>query len=356
MVIYQVAYIISNGDAVSNHLLNIDNLLKEQGFTTKILTVLSDSLLQSRREDLYKAKINRDDVVLFHFASGTKVVDWFLDLPCKKGFIYHNITPPHFLRGYSFINYRRTLVGLNQLKMLCQKSDFSIGVSQFNCDELIAQGVKSQNVFLCPIIINYAEYMLEPAKNILAQFENSTGANILFTGRISPNKKIEDCIKTFYYYKNFVDKNARLFLVGSNRLTKYYAQLQGLVSYLKLSDVIFTGHIPFDEIIAYYKLADVFLCMSEHEGFCVPLMEAMYFKVPVIAYKSCAVPETLAESGVLLETKDFTAASDAIKKIVYDKNYTRQILDNQQKRLEYFSFDNTRRIFLDHLKVILEQS
>ena len=121
--------------------------------------------------------------------------------------------------------------------------------------------------------------------------------NILFTGRVVPNKKQEDVIEAFYYYKRFIQPKSRLILVGSFAgIDKYHDQLEAYVNKLGLEDVIFTGQIKFDEILAYYQLADLFLCMSEHEGFCVPIVEAMYFNVPVIARDTSAIAWTLAGS------------------------------------------------------------
>ena len=156
---------------------------------------------------------------------------------------------------------------------------------------------------------------------------------------MAPNKKVEDVISAFDYYKTHFDPTARLFLVGSfNEEDKYYQMLVKHIAKLGVKDVIFPGHIPFDEILGYYSVADVFLCMSEHEGFCVPLVEAMYFKVPIVAYSSSAIPDTLGGSGVLVEEKDYEEVSKRMERVVQDKSISKKIINEQTIRLE--SFDN----------------
>ena len=133
-------------------------------------------------------------------------------------------------------------------------------------------------------------------------------------------------------------------------MEKYYNRLLDYVKALELDDVIFTGHIKFPEILAYYKVADVFLCMSEHEGFCVPLVEAMFFDVPVIAYKSCAVPYTMGGSGILTDTKNPVEIAMLIDRIVNDSSLREFIISGQRKRLEDFSYDKIKDIFEKQLK------
>ena len=117
-----------------------------------------------------------------------------------------------------------------------------------------------------------------------------------------------------------VYKRQRLFFVGKYAgMEAYYEQLKRYVEALDLKDVYFTGHIKFDEILAYYRTADVFVCMSEHEGFCVPLVEAMYFGVPIVAYDSSAIADTLGNGGILTEDKDPKLVAEIINRLVQDE-------------------------------------
>lgn len=346
MKIYQVAFSISPGDGISNCIRAIDRFLKEGGYETQILTSFFDPRVENLREDYSLSVIKEDDVVLYHMASYSKIADDFAKMKCKRAVMYHNITPPHFLKGYSTLDVLRTSRGLKQLRSLAKNCDLAIGVSEFNRQDLLAQGFSPDTTFTCPNITDLASHDLPPDENILNQYKGRKGANIMFAGRVVPHKRFENVIKTFYYYKNFVDKDARLFLCGGLSSPKYYAQLAGLIHELQLQDVIFTDHIKFQELLAYYRLADVFVCMSEHEGFCVPLLEAMYFDVPVVAYAAAAVPETLGGTGILLQEKDFIAASEAIRKLQEDNDFREKIITHQRKRLDELSMDNTIDAFL----------
>ncbi|MDE6102076.1 MAG: glycosyltransferase, partial [Ruminococcus sp.] len=167
---------------------------------------------------------------------------------------------------------------------------------------------------------------------------------------IAPNKKQENIIKTFYFYKK-TNPDSRLILVGSYAgMENYYERLETYVKALGLSDVIFTGHVKFSEILAYYRIADVFLCMSEHEGFCVPLTEAMFFNVPVIALNAGAVSGTLGGSGILLPDNDPVFASEMIEYTLNNSDFRRHITDGQKKRLADFSYKKTSRLFRTQLK------
>jgi glycosyltransferase involved in cell wall biosynthesis len=176
----------------------------------------------------------------------------------------------------------------------------------------------------------------------------------MFLGRIAPNKKQEDVIKTFYYYKKYMDPKARLFLVGSYEgMEIYYNALKLLVEQLDLEDVYFTGKVPFDQILAYYRVSDAFLCMSEHEGFCVPLIESMVFKVPIIAYNSSAIPYTLGDAGILINQKDYIAAAELLNKVIYDEQLRNRLIENGSRRLEHFSYERTAEEFRSYMKEIL---
>ena len=139
-------------------------------------------------------------------------------------------------------------------------------------------------------------------------------------------------------------------MVGSYGGTeKYYAKLRGFVADLKLKDVYFTGHIPFQDILAYYKIADVFLCMSEHEGFCVPLVESMYFNVPVIAYDAAAISGTLNGSGILIKEKDYAQIAKNIHDLVKDNRLRQEVIIKQKQVLEEYSEKRTKELFKEYI-------
>lgn len=203
-----------------------------------------------------------------------------------------------------------------------------------------------QKIDILPILIPFDDYKKQPNREIIRKYGEDGVVNLLFTGRVAPNKKHEDIIRAFYYYKKYKNPKSRLFLIGGfDKKDRYFQKLQQYIEKLGLGaeDVIFPGHIKFDEILAYYHIADVFLCMSEHEGFCVPLVEAMYFGIPILAYASTAIPDTLGKGGLLLDKKDPIYAAEIIHRLVIDKELVFYLREEQKKRLEDFSY---KRIYL----------
>lgn len=354
MRIIQLLTTLSFGDAVSNDTIALKDAIVRMGYETAIYAEnidkrLPDGLVMPFAQ---MPELQKDDVLIYHLSTGTKL-NYIVDkYPCRKMMIYHNVTPPDYFRGYSPVSYDLCREGLNGARYLAHKMDYCLADSAFNKADLEQMGYGCP-IDVLPILIAFDDYKKEPNKKVLRRFDDDY-TNILFTGRIAPNKKHEDIIAAFYYYKKYINKKSRLFLVGSYAGTeKYYAQLKEYVRQLDLRDVFFTGHIRFDEILAYYKAADIFLCMSEHEGFCVPLVEAMYFNIPIIAYDCTAIGGTLGGSGILLKDKNPQLAAEWINQLVCDADLKNKVLLNQNIRLKDFSHDRINRLFEKYLKGFL---
>ncbi|MEK4981416.1 glycosyltransferase family 4 protein [Bacillus sp. FSL K6-6540] len=348
MNVNQLLPTMSYGDAVSNSALTMQKCLQDMGCNSKIYAEhihpkLSHIVLPA-------SKIPKDEAVIYHMAIGCDLAYIVPEFTDRRMLLYHNITPPHFFRGYDEQSAELCVRGREELEFLKDYIDIAYADSDYNRSELIDIGYKCTAV--TPIMIDFEEYDVPCNYDLLSSLKkNKKGTDILFVGRIAPNKKQEDIIKTFYYYKKYFDQEARLFLVGSYvRMERYYSQLQDLIKQLELSDVYITGHVPFADILTYYKNADIFLSMSEHEGFCVPLLEAMKFKLPIISYKECAVPETLGNGGILVLEKDFRSVASLLKVVIDDEVLQAKILRNQQQRLEFYSKQNTTRIFKEKIK------
>ena len=233
-----------------------------------------------------------------------------------KIFAYHNITPPEYFKDTMTISGCICKRGRDELKNLT-KCNLSIGVSEYNRRELVEHGFDERNSDVLPIFLHYNDYeSVDLNDNLYNKFDDDF-VNILFVGRIAPNKKIEDLIKTFYFYKK-INPKSRLFIIGAKFLNDYNRELTDFVGALKLRDVYFTDKVPLSDLKTYYELADIFLCMSEHEGFCVPLIESMYFGIPIIAYNSTAIPYTLEKSGILINKKDYPEIAELINLLVED--------------------------------------
>lgn len=337
MRIVQIVPTLAYGDAIGNEVFAFKNLIKSLGYKTEIYTDSIVPPLNKKCAQLIDNKTNfsESDIIMYHLSTGSKLNYKFAEFKGRKIVIYHNVTPPEFFELYNRFFYDLNTEALKEVKFLADKVDYCLADSEYNKKDLIDLGYKCK-IDVLEILLAFDEYKKKPNLQTLSLYADSR-VNLLFTGRIAPNKKIENIISTFYQYKKNYNPLARLFLVGSYKEDDlYYQKLIRYINELKLSDVIFTGHIPFDQILSYYKLADVFLCMSEHEGFCVPLIEAMLFDVPILAYDKCAIKGTLSGAGILFENNDPLYTAALVDRIIRDEALRKKVVNNQQKRLQDF--------------------
>ncbi len=334
MQVHQILPVLDYGDAVSNDAIEIRHALRRMGYSSDIFAKYIHPKVSKFAKPLNQYKKNASNIVIYHFSvAGSDVTEFVKTLPDVKILKYHNITPHQYFNTINDELYDLCINGREELKTLSTTVKLSLGDSEYNKNELVLYGFN--NTGILPILIDFSKYNMTPNAKVLKKYDDNC-VNLLFIGRISPNKMHEDLIKVFYYYKKIIPKS-RLYLVGSyNGMEKYLAQLKELVSRLNLTDVVFTGHTSFDEMIAYYRLADVFLCMSEHEGFCVPLAESMYFNIPIIAYNSTAIPYTLAGCGILVNEKRYDEIAEMINLLVTDDKLRIKIVERQNERLKDF--------------------
>ncbi len=357
MRIIQVIPTVSFGDAVSNDARAICKVIAEMGYKTGIYAENIDYKINDPHvHRLSKLpRLTNEDIVIFNHSTGTELCKQLPTLPGRKMMIYHNITPPHFFEPYNTVAARVTRKGYSGTRFLSDKIDYVMAVSEYNAQDLRKMGYKCP-MFIRPILIPFDDYKKEPDRGVIEKYSDGY-TNIVFVGRVAPNKKQEDLIKTFAYYKKNVEPKSRLIIVGNDSgMEKYSSCLKNYVEALGVDDVVFTGQISFKAILAFYKVADVFLCMSEHEGFCVPITEAMFFDVPIIAYNSSAVPDTLGGSGILVDDKDPIFLSLLIDRVVKDKELREQIIQNQKARLADFSYENMRARLIEGLNSFINKT
>jgi len=335
--IYQILPNMAYGDAITNHVIVIKDILKELGFTTGVFSMNKDPRLSNLADTLqdYKSVSSEDNLLIYHFSIGSKITEFFRTLPDKKMLIYHNITPYHFFLGVNRRVEEDCRRGREELKGLRDVVELALGVSEYNRRELEEMGFKETGVL--PIILDEAIYSRRPDRRYLRAFGDRK-VNILHVGRIAPNKRIEDVIKVFYFYHHKINPSSRLLLVGTDTdMENYSFALKDFARDLGLEEVYFLGLASHEELNACYRVARVYICMSEHEGFCVPLLEAMYFGVPIIAYNSSGIPYTLGDSGILINKKRFEEIAEMVDILVSDKGVRDKVIDGQRKRLGDFS-------------------
>ena len=336
--IHQFVAGFSNGDAISNEARVLRDLFRSWGHESEIYCEAKRILpeLRSSTRDLATAPatIRPDDVVVHHLSIGSPANTVFAQLACRKAIIYHNITPPEFFRGLQEEIAHSLRTGREQARMLAGKAEVVLADSTFNAEELVAMGYTGVRVQ--PLFLNRKGWDAPPNKRTVS-LHNDGKLNVLFVGRCAPNKRIEDLLATFYYLRKYINPDARFIHVGSPAgLERYQALLRAKVAEWRLDDVVFAGSVRQEDLNAYYACADVFLCLSDHEGFCIPLLEAMAHKVPVIAYAAGAVEETMDGAGVLLRQKDFALTAETVGRVAKDRPLRDAIVAGQNARLDRY--------------------
>lgn len=355
MEIHQFATSLSYGDAISDEMLEIQKVLKEEGIRSEIFVRFYDPRMAGYRKDYreYGRYSSPQNVVIFHFSIGSPVSKMFFRIPDKKIMIYHNITPHHFFVDYHRILSRECYKGRLEIKLLVDKVDLALGDSAFNRGELEALGYPRTGVL--PLLLDFSKFDGEGDPVTRDIFSNGK-TTLLYVGRLIPNKKFEDVIKTFYFYKKVFNPDSQLILVGDYRgLERYYAALQDLIVSLQLKDVSFTGHVEFSELLSFYRLAHAYLSFSEHEGFGVPLVEAFYMRIPVLAYTAGAVEETMNNGGVLLFEKNFFKTASLLDRIMREGDLRERLIDSQLRALEKYRRKNIREILLQHVESVSQK-
>ena len=353
MRIHQVLATLGYGDAIGHEVLGIQRVLRAAGYESEIIVETADRRLEDLTVDYRDAVgyVKEEDVLIHHFSLGSRASRTAFALPARMALIYHNITPPEFYVGIHPQLMLQCYRGLRELKAYVPRVDLALGDSEFNRKDLESYGFEPTAVL--PVVPDFSHLDLEPDTALAGQFDDEW-VNILFVGRFVPNKKPEDLVRFFHAYKRVFNPRARLILAGSYAgFDGYLSQVQSLIARLGATDVHILGQVSDAELTALYDIADVFLCASEHEGFCVPLLEAFHKEVPVIAYAATAVPETMDGAGVLYDEKDPALVASLINAVVTDSNLRDAILDGQDASLSRHKTRDFDRILLGHLDRML---
>ncbi len=351
MRITQLLPSVHSGDAVGDSAFEIHHTLQAQGLDSTILGINIDADLTDQvvAFDRFADYDTPDTTHIYHFAVPSPITSRFQQARGRKVVIYHNITPPHFFESFSEELVTITATGRHEIQSLAEAADLGLADSEFNRLELERYGFRHTGVL--PIVLDFSKYTRPPDPVVLSRFDDEA-TNILFVGRVTPNKKQENVIKAFYVYKQFVNPRARLLLVGKYRDDEKYVQmLRDLIAELGVDDVHFAGHVTLRELIAYYTAADVLLSMSEHEGFFVPALESFYFRVPVIAYNCTAVPYTLGDAGVLVNARRYEEIAELIQMVVEDSLLRQALIRRQTARLQAFQKDAIMAALLAYLGI-----
>ena len=314
--IHQVLATLGYGDAIGHEALGIQRVLRAQGYESEIFVETADYRLEPQTRD-YRELVDfshPDNLVLHHFSLGSKASRTAFALPDRMALIYHNITPPEYFIGVHRTLARQCFRGRRELRAYAGRCDLALGDSEFNRQDLEDLGFPRTAVL--PVIPDFSNLDRRPNRMLAGQFDDDW-TNIVFVGRVIANKKIEDLVRFFHAYHTTYNQRSRLLVVGAySGYERYLASIHQLAATLGARHVHFLGHVSDEELVAYYDVADLFLCASEHEGFCVPIVEAFYKQVPVLAFAATAVPDTMDGAGILYDDKDPRSVASLIDAIV----------------------------------------
>jgi glycosyltransferase involved in cell wall biosynthesis len=337
--VFQISLGFREGDAISNQILFIKEVFEKEGIKS-FVRVLD---LDRKRKDINyfdKTEISKNDKLIYHYSMHSILTEFFDEFKGKKIVIYHNQTPAKFFKNYSISIYDSLKKTESELIKL-NSADLIYSDSLFNSKELLAQGIKNLEVLPLPYLYPISNQITNKKKQIL------------FVGRISPNKKIEDLLELMFYIHQ-LDTEIKLVIIGKNDFKKYSEFLSERLQKYKLENVIFLENIKQNELIQKYRESSLFVSMSEHEGFMLPLVEAMWNELPILAYSAGAVPETLGESGILFNKKDFLQLSILSKIMIEDSELRKKVLLSQEKRRIYFDKVNLESKYKEFCQKIVK--
>lgn len=332
--VHQIVAALSPGDAVCNEAQLFQRLLRARGYESEIYagSIAPEMTGLGRPASDYSKRGSPPGAAsIFHFAIGSPVVERVLAGTEPLIVRYHNVTPHQFFLGFSGHLVGLTYHGARDLSRFAPRASLGLAVSEFNRRDLEAASFKATDVL--PLAMNLEALDEPPDPVVMSQFQDGR-KNLIFVGRVAPNKKIEDLIRVFCAYQRYVEPESRLFIVGDGRGFEHYTRrLRELVSHLRIDEVVFAGAVTQSELNAYYRLADAFLGLSEHEGYGAPLIEAMRFDLPVVAFDAGAVRETLQGGGILLEEKNPEVVAELLGMVIRDEAFRGSVLETQAAAL-----------------------
>jgi len=343
VAIHQFHASLAWGDAIGNDLFALRRLFRKWGYRSEIFRIYAQEEVahDTHSVDEYPSYSSPRNLLLVHYSTGWESFPEFMHLHDTRILVYHNITPCEYFEGFSEQTASLCRKGRNDLPDLNKYFSAAIADSAFNGHELIEAGFR--NVVTIPPLIDFSQY--DNCTETGPRKPNTTEPTVdwLFVGRISPNKKQEDLLSAFAFYQKHIQPASRLSLVGSDHgMEEYGSYLQRLAGNLELNEVHFAGKVSFAELLNLYRSSTVFVSLSEHEGFCIPLLECMKFGLPIVAYANPAVEETLQGSGILLQEKSPEIVAEAVDLLVSDASLRDLVVQRQCSRLEDFSYHITQ--------------
>lgn len=348
---------ITTGDAVSNDVLGMFETLRELGHETRIYAegwTLTEPDIRSALK-IKNFLRDPDDLLIYHYSRGW---DFGLDLlravKYRTAIKYHNVTPPEFFEKFNQELVCMCLEGRKQLSAIARAGcDLYLSASAYNERELLHEGVAAAKSHVVPPFHHIDRLDAIAADERVRGAYDDGKVNILVVGRVAPNKNHAALIEAFAAYHRDYNRQSRLLIVGKEelRLQTYNRWLREIAVHLQVAEsVIFTGEVTDRMLKAYYEVAHLFLMTSEHEGFCVPLVEAMAMRVPIVAFGSSAIPDTVDGVGLVWSERNPYLLAESVNSIVSNESVAASLAELGWRRYEQnFTNAQVRKKFLHAL-------
>ncbi|MHB1986746.1 MAG: glycosyltransferase [Acidimicrobiales bacterium] len=355
----QVIPSIVERDAVSHHTLEAQRVLRSLGFVSEIYSVTMGPEMAGRVHPI--SELPRDgggrQWICYQGSIGSPAADVFAAHPARKLLDYHNITPAELVDKWMPSLGEEVRLGREQLAALAPDVELGIGDSAYNALELDHWGYRRTVVSMLMVDHSNFDAPADPRRrDELAAQRSRGGADWLFVGQMLPHKAHHDVVMAFAAYLRAYDPAARLHLVGRGSCPAYELGVRRLVEDLGLTrSVELAGSISAGELAALYQACDVYVCCSEHEGFCAPLLEAMHHELPIVAYAAGAVPETVGEAGIVLQAKEPAVVAAAVHAVVTDADLRTLFVDRGRDRAREFTPDRARRDFARAIEAAVDE-
>jgi glycosyltransferase involved in cell wall biosynthesis len=317
---------LTSGDAVSNDVVGMHDAFLRRGLEARMYAGGADFTEPEVHpvSDIRQFLTDPADILIYHYSIGWNPgIELLRELNCRTAIKYHNVTPPEFFVGVSPWHEEKCRAGREELADIARADcDIYLADSEYNREDLLIEGVAEERCFVVPPFHHIERLQaIEPDMEVLDEYRDGL-TNILMVGRVAPHKGHPMLIDAFAAYHHDYNPQSRLIIVGKEEeaFKIYSERVRGMSAYMLFEDaVVFTGGASDEELKAYYLLASVFAIASEHEGFCVPIIEAMSMKVPVVAYASSAIPATVGGAGLLIAERRPYLMAEAIDRLVRDE-------------------------------------
>ncbi len=350
----QVIPTLASRDAIGGHVMQLRDLLRSRGYASDVYygNASPDRLDEGIPITRIGERPSSGRVLLYQLSIGSGVADIFRDRPERKFVNYHNITPADLIEAWIPQVGEEVRWGRAQLRELAKVTEFAIADSVYNEMELRDAGYPSTTTV--PLLIDPEDFTGNPDPALSARLASRRaggGTDLLFVGKVSPHKGQHDLVKALAAYRRLYDPRARLHIVGGAISEEYQRAVERFADELDLADAVeWAGSVTHEELIAYYEHCDVFLCLSNHEGFCVPLLESMYHRLPIVSYRNTAVPETVAQAGLILPDKEPARVAAAVHRVVEDARLRTELATAAGQRVDWFALPRVQDGFVSALE------